>query len=111
MSNNTATSFHDKWKNNPNLAFSETLDPASEIRNWIIRRNGFQSDEAFSSYLSGKKRILDAGCGNGRVTALLRSLSKPESAITGIDLVAADIARANFDGVAKHIVFCKKPAE
>jgi len=107
MSNNTATSFHDKWKNNPNLAFSETLDPSSEIRNWIIRRNGFENDQAFSSYLSDKKRILDAGCGNGRVTALLRSLSDPASFITGIDLVAADIARANFEGVANTAFYSK----
>lgn len=107
MSNNTATSFHDKWKNNPNLAFNETLDPDSEIRNWIITRNGFDSDKSFSAFLQGKKRILDAGCGNGRVTALLRSLADPASEITGIDLVAADIARANFEGV-EHTRFYSK---
>lgn len=47
-------------------------------------------------FLNDKNRILDAGCGNGRVTALLREYSDPaKSEVVGIDLVAAEIAKTN----------------
>ena len=95
--NNTAESFFSKWKNNPDLAFSETLREGSDIRNWILNRNGFQSAAELSSFLKNKKRILDAGCGNGRVTALLRTTAPAESEIVGIDLVASEIAKKNLD--------------
>ena len=49
--NNTAESFFSKWKNNPDLAFSETLREGSDIRNWILNRNGFQSATELSSGL------------------------------------------------------------
>ncbi len=107
MKNNTSVSFHDKWKNNPNLAFKETMEEGSEIRKWIVERNGFKSDQDFETYLSHKKRILDGGCGNGRVTALLRSLSAANTEIVGIDLVAADIARDNFKDVPNTHFFSK----
>lgn len=92
---NTAGSFRDKWENNPEIAFTETLREKSDIFQWILTRNGFQTKEDFTKYLSGKKRILDAGCGNGRVTALLRVLSSTDAPIVGIDLVAADVAKKN----------------
>lgn len=96
---NTRRSFSDKWSRNTRLAFEETLRPDSDIYQWILRRNGFPSGEALRSYLADKTRVLDAGCGNGRVTALLRGHSAPETtAIVGIDLVAADIARSNLRG-------------
>jgi SAM-dependent methyltransferase len=93
---NTANSFRDKWTNNRTLAFSETLREGSDIHDWILRRNGFADRSAFRDFLSGKKRVLDAGCGNGRVTALLRECSSSERThIVGVDLVAADVAREN----------------
>jgi len=93
---NTAQSFHDKWTNNVGLAFAETLRPDSDIFQWILRRNGFASPAALQTYLADKRRILDAGCGNGRVTALLRHHSDPvTTAIVGIDLVAAEVAARN----------------
>ena len=33
--NNTAKSFSDKWHRNVDLAFSNTLDPNSDIFRWI----------------------------------------------------------------------------
>ncbi|MBL0192371.1 MAG: class I SAM-dependent methyltransferase [Saprospiraceae bacterium] len=38
--------------------------------------------------------MLDAGCGNGRVTALLRKFAPVEAVVTGIDLTASEIIEA-----------------
>ncbi len=96
MSDNTATSFHDKWHENPDLAFTETLRDGSDFQTWILSRNGFASSNDLRAHLAGVRRILDAGCGNGRVTALLRELTDPATTeVVGIDLVAADVALRN----------------
>ncbi len=93
---NTAKSFSDKWHKNESLAFDNTLNPSSDIFNWIIKRNGFQTADEWSAFLQDKKRILDAGCGNGRVTALLRTYSNADTTqVVGIDLTAADVAEKN----------------
>lgn len=93
---NTANSFRDKWEKNTDVAFDETLREGSDIFSWILNRNGFTDAGELSAFLRGKKRVLDAGCGNGRVTALLRRYSSPETTeIVGIDLVSADVAREN----------------
>lgn len=94
----TATSFHDKWQNNKQLAFEETLREGSDIFEWILGRNGFADVVSFERWLGSRKRILDAGCGNGRVTALLRRYAPAETEIVGIDLTAADVARENLAG-------------
>jgi SAM-dependent methyltransferase len=92
---NTQRSFRDKWEKNESLAFTQTLREGSDINRWILTRNGFVSLQAMRDYLMSKKRILDAGCGNGRVTALLREQAAPQAHIVGVDLVAADVARRN----------------
>ena len=91
----TAKTFTDKWSRNPDLAFAQTLDERSEIARWILTRNGFGSAEGLAAYLSDKRRILDAGCGNGRVTALLQRHAPKSAEIVGVDLNAADVARDN----------------
>ena len=96
-SKQTFTSFSDKWHQNKTLAFSETLREGSDIFNWIITRNGFSCSEDFSKYLSSKSHILDAGCGNGRVTALLHSYAPCEANLVGIDLTAAEVAAENLN--------------
>lgn len=93
--NNTAKSFYDKWDKNPSIGFQQTLDANSEIYKWILNRNGFDNADQFRSYLLHKKNILDAGCGNGRVTALLAEHVSDDAIVTGIDLVAAPIAHEN----------------
>ncbi len=106
--NNTAKSFSDKWHKNAGLAFENTLNPDSDIFKWITQRNGFADGEALKQYLKTKKRILDAGCGNGRVTALLRTYSNPDTTeVVGIDLTAADVAAKNLEGY-KNVNFYTK---
>jgi SAM-dependent methyltransferase len=96
----TLTSFRDKWEQNRDLAFTETLKEGSDIFNWILTRNGFTDVDEFKAWLINKNRILDAGCGNGRVTALLRAHTSPSTAIVGIDLTAAEVARENLKSLA-----------
>jgi len=97
--NNTIQSFKDKWEKNETLAFSETLRQGSTIFNWILKRNGFETHNSLKCFLKNKKRILDAGCGNGRVTALLRKYSSSDvTEIVGIDIISTDIAKKNMAG-------------
>jgi SAM-dependent methyltransferase len=95
---NTARSFHDKWHENPDLAFRTTLTEGSDIQRWILTRNGWDTPDGLRAYLAGRRRILDAGCGNGRVTALLAQHAPASAEIAGVDLTAADVARANLAG-------------
>lgn len=105
---NTAKSFKDKWNYNKQLAFSETLREGSDIFSWILGRNGFKTAAKLKSYLKDKKRVLDAGCGNGRVTALLRKYSDPrKTEIIGVDLVSAGIAEKNLSQYKNVKIFKK----
>lgn len=101
---NTRLSFADKWTRNSALAFAETLREGSDFFNWILSRNGFDTPAALSGWLNGARRVLDAGCGNGRVTALLRQYAHPRVEIVGIDLVAARVAAENLLG-APNVFF------
>jgi len=101
MNHNTRRSFADKWRENPRGFLDETLREGSDTQTWILNRNGFASAAKLAEYLANKRRVLDAGCGNGRVTLLLRRLSSPEATeVVGIDLVATDIAQGNLAGEA-----------
>lgn len=93
----TRRSFREKWAKNPDAGFRNTLTEGSVLQNWILNRNGFYSLSDFGKYLENKKRILDGGCGNGRVTALLASAF--EGPVVGVDLNAAPIAQENLAGV------------
>jgi len=107
---NTADSFRDKWKQNKRLAFEETLREGSDIFSWILQRNGFETAEGMMEYLRDKRRVLDAGCGNGRVTGLLRRYSPVTTEIVAIDLVSSEIARENLEafGLSHRVSFSQK---
>ena len=90
----TRRSFSDKWSKNPVLAFAQTLDRSSPFQSWILERNGYRDFEDATGQLARYERILDAGCGNGRATALLASLA-PMAAIVGVDIVNLAPARRN----------------
>lgn len=94
----TAKSFSEKWHNNRQLAFEETLNEKSDIQHWILTRNGLGSIDGLKTWLSSRRRVLDAGCGNGRVTALLRRYAPDDVEVVGIDLTAADVAAENLAG-------------
>lgn len=91
----TRTTFDEKWKRNPDLAFRTTLEEGSEINRWILGRNGWADGVALEAYLADKRSILDAGCGNGRVTALLQRHAPAEAQLTAVDLTAAAVAGTN----------------
>ncbi len=95
----TARSFSEKWHNNRLLAFDQTLNENSDIQHWILTRNGLDDISGLKSWLAPRKRILDAGCGNGRVTALLRRYAPEGTQVFGIDLTAADVAAENLAGM------------
>lgn len=88
-------SFKDKWENNPELAFQGTQDENSEILSWILTRNGFKTLSQWKEKLSTCHRILDAGCGNGRVTALLSKIAESGTDIVAIDNNSVPTARKN----------------
>ncbi len=89
----TRRSFREKWAKNVDAAFVNTQTEGSVLQSWILNRNGFANLAELGAYLAPKKRVLDAGCGNGRVTALLAS--SYDGPIVGIDLNAAPVAEAN----------------
>lgn len=95
----TAATFREKWHRNRRLAFEETLREGSDIQQWILRRNGLEDLDGLREWLAPRARVLDAGCGNGRVTALLRRYSPEGTEVTGIDLTAADVAAENLAGL------------
>ncbi len=90
---NTKRSFQDKWNNNVELLFLDTLDEKSDVHKWILNRNGFSAIADLRKFLEGKKRILDAGCGNGRVTALIRKNAPISAEVLGFDLISPSIPK------------------
>lgn len=96
--NNTARSFDDKWRRNADFIFADTLREGSSILSWILERNGWSGLGDLRARLEGRRRVLDAGCGNGRVSALLRECADPATQVVGIDLVSHDVAQANLAG-------------
>lgn len=94
----TAKSFSEKWHKNRRLAFADTLDEKSDIQHWILTRNGLGNVDGLREWLSTRRRILDAGCGNGRVTALLRRFAPDATEVVGIDLTSSDVAAENLAG-------------
>jgi SAM-dependent methyltransferase len=103
----TANTFRLKWQHHPRLCFEQTLSEGSEIFSWILKRNGFRSSDELREFLMGKDRILDAGCGNGRVTAMLRKYAPSKTNIVGIDLVSHDIAKSNLED-SSNVMFYQR---
>ncbi len=101
----TIESFKAKWEHNPALAFAETAREGSRIFDWILKRNGFMDKSGLQEYLKTRRSILDAGCGNGRVTALLRENAPDEAKIVAIDITSSSIARKNLSGYGNVRVY------
>ena len=103
----TIISFSDKWNNNKDVCIKDLLDENSETHKWILERNGWKNKENLIKYLSSKKRVLDAGCGNGRVTVLLSTYGNPQTEIIGIDIVSAEIAAKNLENFPNTKIYKK----
>jgi SAM-dependent methyltransferase len=97
----TANSFKQKWTNANNFFLDTTTSDTSDINKWILNRNGFDTTDEFSNWIGSKTRILDAGCGNGRVSLLISKFMNQVSSLIGIDLVAHEIAAKNLEGVPR----------
>lgn len=54
-------SFTHKWKSQPKWGF--TAATQKFMREWIIKKYGWNSERSFKEYISSKKMILDAGTG------------------------------------------------
>lgn len=92
--------FSDKW-----TLVEEKMNEAEHAANnekfyefqfeWFLSLYGFSSEEDLKKYLSGKKYIIDTGCGLGYKAAWLARLA-PESTVIGIDISdALDLAAKN----------------
>lgn len=103
-SRQTAHVFEKKWKEYPNLTFSETSNTSSEFHKWILERNGFLSEIEFSEWVKYRHRILDAGCGNGRILNLFRKYVPLETKLVGVDL-NIDAAKNNFSNFPNVQIF------
>jgi arsenite methyltransferase len=61
---------------------------------WLVQRYGFESVEDMRRFFSGRRRILDAGCGSGFSTSLWMDPSWHEASWVGVDIsTAIDVAR------------------
>jgi SAM-dependent methyltransferase len=85
----TQRSFGEKWANNPKLLLAYDQMVSSGSLNWIMERNGFDGADRFSEWIRGRQRILDAGCGNGRVTSAFAKFATESAEIVGIDINSA----------------------
>jgi len=83
MVSQTKRSFAEKWENSPTLMFGAEYMKKTGVLNWILQRNGFDDLHKLAKFLASKGEILDAGCGNGRITNLFSSLTN--NPITAID--------------------------
>ncbi len=104
MRTKTFQSFHDKWHKNPSSNFN-TDEVGSTFFQWILKRNGICGESGLKDWLYGKKRILDAGCGNGRVTKLFCDYCEESSEIVGADLTSHEIAAENLKRYKKASFF------
>jgi uncharacterized protein YbaR (Trm112 family) len=62
-----SASFGFKWGQRSSY---ESPEFGGQVRNWLVRRYGFETVEAMRGFFGGRRRILDAGCGSGFTSAL-----------------------------------------
>lgn len=82
----TIKTFGVKWSSWAKMLFDFDSAQDSGILDWILTRNGWAHLSDLEDFLAGKESILDAGCGNGRVTALLSSCSQDSARISAWDI-------------------------
>ncbi len=101
----TAKSFEDKWNFHADDYFDATLNSNLDIYQWIMRRNGFDNPQTFAKWFNDQDSILDAGCGNGRITKLIASAVNDSVRVVGVDLVSHIVASQNLESFKNVEVF------
>lgn len=92
----TQDSFSKKWHKTHAYGF----DPVTKEfhTKWFVERYGLGDVDGLKKYLSGKKLILDAGAGTGRLSKTLSELT--DNLVFGIDISESiDDAQENLKGV------------
>jgi len=93
----TNEAFSEKWRNVNN---QNNLENYFEFQyDWYLKLYGFSNENELGKFLSGKKIILDAGCGIGYKAAWFAKLS-PKSTVIGMDFsAAAEIAAKKYEDI------------
>ncbi|HEU4391149.1 MAG TPA: hypothetical protein VFV34_25345, partial [Blastocatellia bacterium] len=78
----TRAAFSSKWERAPDFGHEEKS--RTFYINWYLERYEWNSLEKLRTFLAGKRRILDAGTGNGRDTRLYAENSRAE--VFGVDI-------------------------
>jgi SAM-dependent methyltransferase len=86
--------FSDKWTE---VEQYDNVEKLYEFQfEWFLKLYGFDSEQDLKNYLSGKKYIIDTGCGLGYKAGWFAKLA-PESIVIGIDISdALELAAKNF---------------
>src|SRR5688500_15605499 len=90
----TGDIFSDKWTEAGDY---KNINKLYEFQyEWFLSLYGFESEEKLAEYLSGKKTIIDTGCGLGYKAAWFARLA-PHAIVLGVDISdAVHIAAKNF---------------
>jgi SAM-dependent methyltransferase len=86
--------FSDKWTEAGDY---QDINKLYEFQyEWFLSLYGFESEQKLAEYLSGKKTIIDTGCGLGYKAAWFAKLA-PHAIVLGVDISdAVHIAAKNF---------------
>ncbi len=97
------TAFAHKWGRTPDWGIHG--ETASVMTDWMMPLLGWRDEAEYAGFLSGKSRVLDAGCGNGREAIRMARLN-PGAEVVGIDLSDIEAAQNNARGL-DNISFVK----
>jgi SAM-dependent methyltransferase len=65
----------------------------------FLSRNGWKNEDYLSDFLRDQRRVLDAGCNQGRATSFMRWHSNPSACeIIGLSIPTTDLPTKNFFG-------------
>lgn len=93
----TGDSFGFKWSQRHTY---DSPQMRTTVQQWLVQRYGFESVGEMQSFFSGRRRILDAGCGSGFSSSLWLDQSWGGMAWVGVDIsTAIDVAKERLGSV------------
>ena len=101
----TASAFSDKWTSLEQAEEDSEGWKRFQLR-WYLQCYGYASEEGLAEALSGRRFILDAGCGPGHKGAWLARLA-PHATVVAIDLSEAIFLAARRYSDRPNMVFVK----